>query len=251
MDPQLLQLQVSLPRRIPIYSHRHSQSQNVYSRTFKQALLASRISPYDANGNTGPFFIRAGHRPAVGKLHRPKSATQVDGSRGDIDGWILGRRSPAVAIEVVHQDAVLRHSVMNSRSELTTGYPRIPGAERGGFRTSVSPIGMTEAELHLQAVLQDQRRVPIGTIRKRRARWHKDGSERQAIIQLQQQEASLRSDPWYWSVTASHFAEHLDVLQQYFRPSNRLCIDEGVMLGGVIDTRHTETNRASEIAVKR
>ena len=104
-------------------------------------------------------------------IDQPKVATTTDGHRFRIAGWALGRSSPAVAVELVHRGEVIRRVPMNDlRPDLSAAFPHIPDAEHGGFSTSASLVGMSELELGVRAVLEDQRRVPLGTIHARR-RW--------------------------------------------------------------------------------
>jgi hypothetical protein len=95
----------------------------------------------------------------------PKPNTEIDGHEFRIAGWALGRNCPVVAVELVQQGAVFRRVPMNHpRPDLAAAYPHVPGAEQGGFSTTVSLLGINEPELEVQAVLEDQRRVLIGTV---------------------------------------------------------------------------------------
>ena len=95
-------------------------------------------------------------------IDQPKTATKTDGHRFRIAGWVLGRSSPAVAVELVHHDEVIRRLPMNDlRPDLAAAFPHIPEAEHAGFTTSASLVGMGELEVGVRAVLDDQRRVPI------------------------------------------------------------------------------------------
>jgi glycosyltransferase involved in cell wall biosynthesis/peptidoglycan/xylan/chitin deacetylase (PgdA/CDA1 family) len=84
-------------------------------------------------------------------------------------GWVLGRQCPAVAVEVVYEGVVLRRISLNlPRPDVAAVFPYVPGAERSGFQTTLSlPTIKPELELLVQAVLQDQSRVPLGFIRTR------------------------------------------------------------------------------------
>src|SRR5687767_3441984 len=82
----------------------------------------------------------------------------------DVMGWVLGRNSPVVTIElVVHEGTVIRSIPINTRrSDIATVYPEDPGAENSGFQATVSVLGLApEFELFVRAVFQDQGRVPI------------------------------------------------------------------------------------------
>ena len=89
----------------------------------------------------------------------------------------MGRHSPAVAVEVVHRGIVVRRApVQVRRPDVASAFPEAQAAQRSGFRTRVGMAGMGELELGVQAVLRDQSRVPIGTIRARR-RWREGDYE--------------------------------------------------------------------------
>jgi peptidoglycan/xylan/chitin deacetylase (PgdA/CDA1 family) len=102
-------------------------------------------------------------------IEQPVQGTQVDSRSVDLAGWVLGRQSPAVAVELVHEGVVLRRVSLNfPRPDVAAVFPHVPGAERSGFRTTLSlPTIKPELELLVQAVLQDQSRVPLVFIRTR------------------------------------------------------------------------------------
>ncbi len=109
----------------------------------------------------------------------PKPNTQSEARALELVGWALGKSSPAVAVELVHEGSVIRRVPMNHRRpDIAEAFPDVPEAENSGFRTAVSVLGATpEFELGVQVVLQDQSRVQIGTIRGRR-RWGMGEDER-------------------------------------------------------------------------
>jgi hypothetical protein len=84
-----------------------------------------------------------------------------------------------VAVELVHQGAVLRRVPLNARRpDIATAFPDVPWAENSGFRATISaPEATQELELRLQAVLEDQRRAPLGMIR---GRWSAEGERAEA-----------------------------------------------------------------------
>jgi glycosyltransferase involved in cell wall biosynthesis/peptidoglycan/xylan/chitin deacetylase (PgdA/CDA1 family) len=100
-------------------------------------------------------------------IEQPAQSTQVDGRSVELRGWVLGRQSPAVAVEVVHEGVVLRRVSLNfPRPDVAAVFPHVRGAERSGFRTTLSlPTIKPELELLVQAVLQDQSRVRLVFIR--------------------------------------------------------------------------------------
>jgi glycosyltransferase involved in cell wall biosynthesis len=100
-------------------------------------------------------------------IEQPVQGTQVDGRSVELRGWVLGRQSPAVAVEAVHEGVVLRRvSLSLPRPDVAAVFPHVSGAERSGFRATLSlPTIKPELELLVQAVLQDQSRVPMVSIR--------------------------------------------------------------------------------------
>jgi len=98
----------------------------------------------------------------------PKTGNRSEAAAVDFIGWVIGRGSPAVAVEIVHGDSVLRRSPVGvQRSDVAAHFQGIPGAEAAGFQTALNLSGMRELELTVRAVLHDQTRVPIGVIRSR------------------------------------------------------------------------------------
>jgi len=82
-------------------------------------------------------------------------------------GWVLGKAEPALAVEIVAEGRVVsRAPVEVERPDLGLAFPDVQGASAGGFR---APVTVVDAgpflDLQVRAVLQDQRRVLLGTIR--------------------------------------------------------------------------------------
>ena len=101
--------------------------------------------------------------------------TKTAGHLAQFSGWVLGRESPAVAVELLNGGNVCRRvRISIHRPDVAEIYPRVPEAEFSGFKIQMSVLGLTpEIEFLLQAVLKDQSRVPIGVIRAQR-RWRED-----------------------------------------------------------------------------
>jgi glycosyltransferase involved in cell wall biosynthesis len=116
----------------------------------------------------------------------PKKDTQTEASALVLMGWVLGKTSPAVAVEVLGEGgSVLRRLPLNDRRpDIREAFPDVPGAENSGFRTTISALGVaSDIELEVRAVLEDQSRIPIGVIRGRR-RWAEGEEERQTGMAL-------------------------------------------------------------------
>jgi glycosyltransferase involved in cell wall biosynthesis len=101
----------------------------------------------------------------------PKPFQQADGRALDIEGWVLGRDVPAVAVEILHDGKLLRRTrVTGERPDVAAVHPQAKNPERSAFGTSVSVAGMNDLDIEVRAVLRDRSRVPVGRIRGRR-RW--------------------------------------------------------------------------------
>jgi len=101
----------------------------------------------------------------------PTDGQHTGGHAIEILGWAIGRSSPVVAVEIVEDgQVVLRTPLDQPRADLAAAFPDVPEADRCGFRTSLSVVGMTRLRLELQAVLRNQARVPLAVITANR-RW--------------------------------------------------------------------------------
>src|SRR5688572_18314940 len=100
-------------------------------------------------------------------LDIPKPNSSFEAYEIEIVGWALGRSSPAVAVELISDDAKLRRVHIDiPRPDVAATYAAVPGALNSGFRIVASTLGITpKFELLVQAVLQDESCVPMGAIR--------------------------------------------------------------------------------------
>ena len=100
----------------------------------------------------------------------PVPSSQTDVYAISVEGWALGRSSPAVAVELVNEEAVFRRIPVDAHHpDLAAKYPAIPEAGNSGFRATVNVLGlMPKFELLVRVVLQDDNRIPIGVIRAQR-----------------------------------------------------------------------------------
>jgi hypothetical protein len=82
-----------------------------------------------------------------------------------IEGWVVGRNSPAVHVEVVHGDEVVARSrVEIKRPIVARRFSDVPAAQTAGFEMHVEAAGTGDSDLQVNAVLEDDTRVPIATI---------------------------------------------------------------------------------------
>jgi glycosyltransferase involved in cell wall biosynthesis len=100
----------------------------------------------------------------------PVQGTQTEIFAFEITGWVLGKKSRAIAVEVVQDGKVLRRVPLSfPRPDLTTAFPHVPKAARGGFRLHLNLLGkQPDIELQVNAIMRDRRRVPLGVVRGRR-----------------------------------------------------------------------------------
>ncbi len=116
-------------------------------------------------------------------IEAPKPGSRIDNDTIFVAGWVLGQGSPAVTVEVVHDGTVLQSAPIDiRRPDIEVGFPGVAGAEESGFRTAVAAANTGESELLVQAVLQDESRVPLGVIR---ARQHRRDEEQNSESSVQ------------------------------------------------------------------
>ncbi len=121
------------------------------------------------------------------RIEAPQPGSQTEIYAFDIKGWVLGRNSPAVAVELVHEGGMLRRVPMNHRRpDIAAVFPDVPGAENSGFHVNMMNVlgASLELELKVQAVLPKDTRVPIGVIRARRRSLRSDFQPRLQPLML-------------------------------------------------------------------
>jgi hypothetical protein len=106
--------------------------------------------------------------PLIGcALDEPKQNSTVDTSSITIAGWVIGRKSKAIEVEIVWNGQVI-HSTKVSRSRPGVGklYPQKPESSQSGFVTLIAQgHTLTDSSILVQAVLQDHSRIPMYLIR--------------------------------------------------------------------------------------
>jgi glycosyltransferase involved in cell wall biosynthesis len=110
-------------------------------------------------------------------LDEPKRGAVLDARVVDVLGWVLGSGARAVAVEFTIDGSVFWRAPLHAeRPDLAEAFPDRPEAATAGFKTTLNLIGTPpEVQLDLRVVLDDQRRVPLGSIRGRH-RWRQDRS---------------------------------------------------------------------------
>jgi glycosyltransferase involved in cell wall biosynthesis/peptidoglycan/xylan/chitin deacetylase (PgdA/CDA1 family) len=96
----------------------------------------------------------------------PKADPRPDARSVPVIGWVLPRSGPAVAVELLHEGRIIRRVlVTHRRPDLAESFPDVPWAATGGFRTELSFLAIShDVRIHVQAVLANQERLPIGHI---------------------------------------------------------------------------------------
>lgn len=95
----------------------------------------------------------------------PKVKSMATAGSIMVKGWVLGKKSPAKTLRVMwHTENLLETPVKYPRPIVVQQYPDIPRANQSGFEFSVAVVGISAAELSLEAVLEDQSVVPLCTI---------------------------------------------------------------------------------------
>jgi hypothetical protein len=122
-------------------------------------------------------------------IEAPKPGSQIDRDAIHIGGWVLGRDSPALSVDFVHDGKVIESTPIEvARPDIVAAFPEASGGEQSGFRTNVPIPDTGEFELLVQAVFEDQSRVPLGVIRARQSR---SGEEQQSESSVQEQSKPL------------------------------------------------------------
>jgi hypothetical protein len=108
-------------------------------------------------------------------IESPKPGTQTATNKIWFVGWVLGKKAPAVAVDVISGGTVIYGITFNqSRGDVAEIYPEVPGVENCGFATEVVLSELPEqGELILQAIFSNTSSVPLAVVRmeRRPPRW--------------------------------------------------------------------------------
>lgn len=120
-----------------------------------------------------------------GHLDRPVAGATTDAHTVEIGGWAIGNGTPVVAIELATAGRPFRRvPVGRARPDLAQAFPDSPGAGDAGFGTDVSLVGgPPEQTIEVRAVLKDQRRAAVGSIRAR-SRWRETLAEGSPLVSV-------------------------------------------------------------------
>jgi SAM-dependent methyltransferase len=100
-------------------------------------------------------------------IDNPNTSYKTDKYEVLVSGWILGKKTQVVSIEVISNDRVIQTIPVNyPRPDVAQIYTEAFHASTSGFREEVGVTELpTEVELVLQAVLSDQNRLQIGMVK--------------------------------------------------------------------------------------
>lgn len=98
-------------------------------------------------------------------IDRPAPGERLDIHALQIEGWAVAKTQPLRSIEIVCDDTVLGATTVDrARPDVAPMFPE-HGSLRCGFRQAVSLLGLRgRQELLVRAVLDNQRRIRVGTV---------------------------------------------------------------------------------------
>ena len=100
-------------------------------------------------------------------LDRPKQGQIFNQHTIRLVGWVVGRNSPAVAVEFLSNGQVINTAPINQkRPGVAKAYPQVAQAKISGFATEIKLISLPKkSELTLQAILKDKSCIPLGSLK--------------------------------------------------------------------------------------
>jgi glycosyltransferase involved in cell wall biosynthesis len=106
------------------------------------------------------------------RLDHPVSGGRIDSRSCLVAGWVLPKIGRAMAVELVHEGHLIaRAGVGLRRPDLSRAFPRHPGAESAGFRTTVNLLAVNrDLNIEVRAVIPGGTRVAIGNFLVQRSR---------------------------------------------------------------------------------
>jgi len=106
------------------------------------------------------------------RIDSPKQGEAIDTYSISIIGWAIGKKSPAVAVELLSDGKVLKKvPIGKPRPRVQKLYPEIPEAKNSGFTTALGLIGLPlKSKLIIEVLLKDKTRVRIAEVQFRRLR---------------------------------------------------------------------------------
>lgn len=100
-------------------------------------------------------------------IDNPSSSYKTDQYQVLLSGWILGKKTQVVSLDVISNDRVIQTIPVNyPRPDVAQTYNEAADAGTSGFWAQVEAGELpTEAELYLEAVFVDRTRLPIALVK--------------------------------------------------------------------------------------
>ncbi|ERT08199.1 sulfotransferase domain protein [Lyngbya aestuarii BL J] len=113
-------------------------------------------------------------------IDQPKQRSKTNTYTIYVAGWILGKQSKVIEVELLDSGRPLRKAIVGrSRPDVAKQYPQVSEAANSGFQIEVGVIGLPlEGELSIQAIFENQSSVAVGVIKYRRQRLHSNYKSR-------------------------------------------------------------------------
>ncbi len=96
-----------------------------------------------------------------------KKGRKINGYFISIKGWVLGKTSPAIAVEFLSKGKTLQRVPIGSpRPGVAKRFPEVPEAKNSGFAAAVGVTGLPPVgQLRLRAFLADGTMVPLASVK--------------------------------------------------------------------------------------
>lgn len=104
-------------------------------------------------------------------LDAPQAGLAADTYAFDLRGWAVGTSSPAAAVLLLRDGALIRRLPVDlERPDVAGAHPGLPGADRSGFFGTLSALALgQEFELQVDLRLEDKTRLELARVQGRRA----------------------------------------------------------------------------------
>jgi glycosyltransferase involved in cell wall biosynthesis len=104
-----------------------------------------------------------------GRIDLPTVGATVYGESLDLEGWALGDKSPARAVEAVVDGTLIERAPLRVvRPDVAAAYPEFPEAGQSGFFLTLETPRTAAFDLHVRTVFADESRHALGLIQGRR-----------------------------------------------------------------------------------
>jgi|CXWL01.1.fsa_nt_gi hypothetical protein len=99
-------------------------------------------------------------------IDRPATGTLISGDLFAVAGWIIGKTSRAIEVNVLLSEEVIAVALVNiNRPDVERAYPVVEEAKLSGFRVDIPVVSLQGAsEINLIAKLADGTQVPLANI---------------------------------------------------------------------------------------